>query len=96
MVQNVPNSNRAYMTQDQFCFWLQGLFELCPDLKTLTEAQVKQIRDHLGYVFNGKAVEASPLYAAQVVQMGGQSIPGYTTAQGSTTFSYDPSLITVC
>lgn len=56
MVQNVPNNipGRQYMTSEQFCFWLQGLFELCPDLKNLTEAQVQMIRDHLNYVFQGK------------------------------------------
>jgi hypothetical protein len=63
MVQTVPNNisvnNRQYMTQDQFCFWLQGLFELCPDLKCLTETQVKMIRDHLSYVFNGKDISTT-------------------------------------
>ncbi|MGH8446882.1 MAG: hypothetical protein ACREVL_16540 [Solimonas sp.] len=39
------------MTPDQFCYWLQGLLELQPDLKTLNEAQVKTIREHMGYVF---------------------------------------------
>lgn len=72
MVQNIPNSvfntARSYMTQEQFCFWLQGLFELCPDLKTLTETQVKMIRDHLNYVFEGKpstyqsSVQVTPIY----------------------------------
>jgi len=39
------------MTPENFCYWLQGLLELSPDLKTLDEAQVKMVRDHLGYVF---------------------------------------------
>lgn len=47
------------MTPDQFCFWLQGLFELCPELKSLTETQVKMIRDHLNYVFEGKPMAIS-------------------------------------
>lgn len=41
----------AKMTPQEFCYWLQGLLELSPDLKNLNEAQVKMIRDHLGYVF---------------------------------------------
>ncbi len=45
------------MTPTNFCYWLQGLLELTPDLKTLNEAQVKMIRDHLGYVFEHKQKE---------------------------------------
>lgn len=56
MVQNIPNNipTKQYMTSEQFCFWLQGLFELCPDLKKLSPAQVQMIREHLDYVFKGK------------------------------------------
>lgn len=43
------------MTPENFCYWLQGLLELSPDLKTLDEAQVKMVRDHLGYVFTHAA-----------------------------------------
>lgn len=39
------------MNERDFCFWLNGLLELQPDLKTLNEAQVDMIRKHLGYVF---------------------------------------------
>jgi hypothetical protein len=39
------------MTPDQFCYWLQGLLEMMPDLKTLDENQVAMVRAHLGYVF---------------------------------------------
>lgn len=39
------------MTPDQFCYWLQGLLELMPDLKALDEPQLKMVRAHLGYVF---------------------------------------------
>jgi hypothetical protein len=55
----LTSNNREYLKPDQFCFWLQGLFELCPDLKCLSEAQVKMIRDHLNYVFEGKALPGS-------------------------------------
>ena len=56
MVQNIPNntSTKQYMTPEQFCFWLQGLFELSPDLKKLSAIQTQMIRDHLHYVFQGK------------------------------------------
>jgi hypothetical protein len=49
------------MTPDQFCYWLQGLLELQPDLKTLNAAQVQTIREHLGYVFeSGHLTPAAP------------------------------------
>lgn len=38
------------MTPENFCYWLQGMFELC-DPKQLTPEQMKMIKDHLGYVF---------------------------------------------
>lgn len=48
---SVIKKENAKMTPENFCYWLQGLLELSPDLKTMTEAQVKMVRDHLGYVF---------------------------------------------
>ncbi|MES2488560.1 MAG: hypothetical protein V4607_02125 [Pseudomonadota bacterium] len=39
------------MTPRDFCYWLNGLLELQPDLKTLDEPQVHLIREHLGVVF---------------------------------------------
>lgn len=38
------------MQADQFCYWLQGLFEL-NDTKTLNEDQVEKIKNHLKLVF---------------------------------------------
>lgn len=38
------------MNSEQFCFWLQGFFEMT-DSKNLSEAQVKMIKEHLGLVF---------------------------------------------
>lgn len=38
------------MTALNFVYWLNGLLELSPDLKTLNEDQVKMIRDHIGLV----------------------------------------------
>lgn len=55
MVQTI--SNNLYgpkMSPENFCYWLQGLFELQPDLKTLTPEQVQMIKQHLMYVFEGK------------------------------------------
>ena len=79
MVQNIPNNppTKQYMQPDQFCFWLQGLFELCPDLTNLTEAQVKMIRDHLNYVFYGKGTAVT--FTSQVP---------YTTTSPFTTVTY--------
>lgn len=39
------------MTSRDFCFWLQGLFELQPGLTELTEQQVTLIKRHLAMVF---------------------------------------------
>ena len=38
------------MSEKEFCYWLQGMFELT-DPKELTEAQTKMIKDHLQLVF---------------------------------------------
>lgn len=38
------------MTSTQFCFWLQGLFEL-GDVKTLNEKQTQMIKNHIKLVF---------------------------------------------
>ena len=38
------------MTYTQFCYWLQGAFEIT-DLNSLTPAQVKIIQNHLNMVF---------------------------------------------
>jgi hypothetical protein len=39
------------MQQDQFCYWLQGFFEIS-DSNKLTEKQVQIIKDHLALVFD--------------------------------------------
>jgi hypothetical protein len=46
--------NLQKMSPENFCYWLQGLFELQPDLKELTTEQVQMIKQHLQYVFEGK------------------------------------------
>ena len=39
------------MTSDQYCFWLQGFFEISGQ-NELTPQQVQIIKDHLTLVFN--------------------------------------------
>jgi len=39
------------MTPENFCYWLQGLLEMQPNLDSLSKAQVQMIRDHLNLVF---------------------------------------------
>jgi hypothetical protein len=38
------------MTSRDFCYWLQGYFEVSRET-ALTEGQIKQIKDHLSMVF---------------------------------------------
>jgi len=46
--------NDNNMTPEQFCYWLNGHFDLS-DLDALTSKQVKVIKEHLALVFNKKA-----------------------------------------
>lgn len=39
------------MTSKDFCYWLQGFFELSEPNKALTPEQVKTIKNHLKLVF---------------------------------------------
>jgi len=100
MMQNVSNSsnlqhvNRQYMTTDQFCFWLQGLFELCPELTSLNDNQVKMIRQHLEYVFNGKTQSGNPVSTLTTTTTTSPTTPGYPgTAQGVSGFGHAISSI---
>lgn len=52
------------MTSREFCYWLQGLFELT-DTSTLTERQVNLIKKHLQLVF---IHEIDPSYGDKEVQ----------------------------
>lgn len=40
------------MTPEQFCYWLQGFFELSCPIDGLSPSQIAAIRDHLNTVFN--------------------------------------------
>ena len=42
------------MTPEQFCYWLNGFFDLT-DSKELNEEQVKVLRSHLDLIFNKQA-----------------------------------------
>lgn len=39
------------MTARDFCYWLQGYFELGTSLSGITPVQMEQIRNHLALVF---------------------------------------------
>lgn len=47
---------KATMTPDQFCYWLQGFFELCPKTDAtgliLNLQQTNMVREHLDLVFD--------------------------------------------
>lgn len=40
------------MNADNFCFWLQGFFEMNPEVQELNKDQTKMLREHLQLVFN--------------------------------------------
>lgn len=39
------------MTSRDFCYWLQGFFEITGPRPTIDETQAKMIREHLALVF---------------------------------------------
>lgn len=48
------------MTHEQFCYWLQGFFELNGDAN-LTAAQIKSIKEHLQTTFYKITPPMSPV-----------------------------------
>lgn len=73
------------MTPENFVYWLQGLLELQPDLKTLSEDQVKMIRQHLEYVFargtsTTQVISSQPQGAGDLHRIISQMIPGHGQA----------------
>lgn len=50
------------MTERDFCYWLQGFIELS-DAKSLSEDQIKMVKDHLALVFN----KVTPMYPSITV-----------------------------
>lgn len=69
------------MTEQNFCYWLKGFFELLEagpknsDKLVLTAAQVEMISQHLNYVFAEKAetAEISPALKALLEATGSQA-----------------------
>lgn len=53
------------MTSRDFCYWLQGFFELSPAVGELSQQQVEQIRNHLHMVF---AHEIDPSFGDKLKQ----------------------------
>lgn len=54
------------MTSRDFCYWLQGFFELTPvDHQDLNPAQIKQIKNHLAMVFKA---EIDPSFGGPEIQ----------------------------
>jgi hypothetical protein len=47
------------MTPRDFCYWLQGHFELQDDDKPLTKKQVGMIKEHLQLVFKKETTDLS-------------------------------------
>ena len=53
------------MTSKDFCYWLQGFFELSGNISTLDKEQVKTIKNHLNMVFKH---EIDPSYGDETHQ----------------------------
>jgi hypothetical protein len=51
------------MNELQFCYWLQGFFELS-NPKTLDENQVQEIKNHLNLVFKKVTPVLEPSYCS--------------------------------
>lgn len=58
------------MTPRDFCYWLQGMFELNDGLKSLNETQTKLIKQHLKLVFIHSIDEPDPTEELQAVHDG--------------------------
>ena len=52
MLQHIDVNSEEVMTAENFVYWLNGLFELNPDTKKLSEEQVKIIKEHIALVLN--------------------------------------------
>lgn len=95
MVQTtVTNLNIGQMTALEFCYWLQGYFELGGDTK-LTEDQVKMIKQHLYYVFTPgtiATVSSSIPYHPQASQGWG----GYQTQIDASITNTDKVITVTC
>lgn len=71
------------MQTRDFCFWLQGFFELNPDSNKLSKEQVELIKTHLDLVFkhdpsiDRKKMEHPYLPASPIKEWPPRYAPGY-------------------
>jgi len=64
---------RIDMNEIQFCYWLQGFFELEQDNKTIDIKQKKIIKDHLALVFK----KETPDYSTVTTVVDGSPLHGF-------------------
>jgi hypothetical protein len=48
------------MESQEFCYWLQGFFEVSEETPTLSKRQIKIIKNHLALVFDKVTEEPVP------------------------------------
>lgn len=78
------------MTSRDFCYWLQGLFELS-DPKTLDERQVDLIKRHLNMVFIHEIDPSFPQEQQQALdQEHGNLDFKKEDSEGNSIFNYPP------
>lgn len=66
------------MTPENFCYWLQGFFEL-HDPSKLTEEQVGMIKEHLQLTFNKVT---GPYTITSATSKGYSGTQGYSSSSG--------------
>lgn len=84
------------MNEKEFCYWLQGLFELT-NIDKINMAQTVIIKDHLKLVFDKKTPERSPppLPSTDIVQFPYSQNPNHFIYTGN--FPHlDPLTATTC
>lgn len=54
------------MTSREFCYWLQGYFEIAGNPAALSEQQTKMVRNHLALVFKH---EIDPSYGGNPAEL---------------------------
>jgi hypothetical protein len=74
------------MTNEQFCFWLQGFIEI-GNPEALTKEQVQIIKDHLQLVFT----KVTPSYGLGINSTGSSYFPKDLTVGNVKYFDYPPA-----
>jgi hypothetical protein len=64
------------MTEREFCYWLQGLFEVGKP-ETLNADQTEMIRQHLGLVFD-RVINVATLDLSRIVHVDASKVPPAT------------------